>query len=34
MSERDIFIAALQKETPAERQAYLEAACGGKNGVR
>jgi serine/threonine protein kinase/tetratricopeptide (TPR) repeat protein len=27
MSERDIFIAALQKEDPAERQAYLDEAC-------
>src|SRR2546423_14274567 len=27
MSERDIFVAALQKEDPAERQAYLDEAC-------
>src|SRR5438094_4034422 len=27
MSERDIFIAALQQEDPAERQAYLDEAC-------
>src|SRR5258708_16246433 len=27
MSERDIFIAALQKEGPAERKAYLDEAC-------
>jgi serine/threonine protein kinase/tetratricopeptide (TPR) repeat protein len=27
MTERDIFIAALQKEDPAERQAYLDEAC-------
>jgi eukaryotic-like serine/threonine-protein kinase len=27
MTERDIFIAALQKEGPAERQAYLDEAC-------
>src|SRR5262249_18882388 len=27
MTERDIFIAALQKEDPAERQAYLDQAC-------
>src|SRR5713101_5122655 len=27
MSERDLFIAALQKEDPAERQAYLDEAC-------
>src|SRR4051794_19299266 len=27
MAERHIFIAALQKEDPAERQAYLDEAC-------
>jgi len=27
MTERDIFIAALQKEDPAQRLAYLDAAC-------
>src|SRR5215475_13856680 len=27
MSERDIFIAALQKGDPAARQAYLDEAC-------
>src|SRR5215831_1614828 len=27
MSERDIFIAALQMEIPAEREAYLDEAC-------
>src|SRR5947207_15637904 len=27
MSERDIFIAALQVEDPAQRQAYLDEAC-------
>ncbi len=27
MTERDIFIAALQKEVTAERQAYLDEAC-------
>src|SRR5438067_2498268 len=27
MTERDIFIAALQKEDPAQRQAYLDGAC-------
>ena len=27
MTERDVFIAALQKEDPAERQAYLDGAC-------
>src|SRR5262245_29575393 len=30
MTERDIFIAALQKEDPAERQAYLDQACAGQ----
>src|SRR5262249_45731462 len=34
MSERDIFIAALQKEDPAERWAYLEEACAGQPEVR
>jgi serine/threonine protein kinase/Flp pilus assembly protein TadD len=34
MSERDIFIAALQKEDPAERQAYLDEACAGKADLR
>src|SRR5262249_8050718 len=34
MSERDIFIAALQKETPAEREAYLEEACRGNEALR
>ncbi len=33
MSERDIFIAALQKEAPAERQAYLDEACAGQPGI-
>jgi serine/threonine protein kinase len=28
MTERDIFIAALQIEAPAERQAYLDEVCG------
>src|SRR5262245_28767155 len=27
MTERDIFIAALQEDDPAERQAYLDEAC-------
>ncbi|MCI0379714.1 MAG: serine/threonine protein kinase, partial [Gemmataceae bacterium] len=27
MTERDIFIAALQKEVPAQRQVYLDEAC-------
>ncbi len=34
MSERDIFIAALQKENPAERSAYLEQACAGDEALR
>ena len=27
MTEREVFIAALQKEDPAQRQAYLDEAC-------
>src|SRR4051794_27426041 len=27
MTERDIFIAALQREDPAQRRAYLDGAC-------
>src|SRR5262249_12112876 len=34
MSERDIFIAALQKEDPAQRQAYLDLACAGQPELR
>src|SRR6516165_2113153 len=34
MSERDIFIAALQKDDPAQRQAYLEEACAGQPELR
>jgi serine/threonine protein kinase len=34
MSEREVFIAALQKEDPAERRAYLDAACAGRPEVR
>src|SRR6516165_9303350 len=34
MTERDIFIAALQKEDPAERQAYLDEACAGQPDLR
>src|SRR5215471_4687236 len=34
MTERDIFIAALQKEDPAERQAYLDEACAGEPDLR
>src|SRR5262249_49926495 len=28
MTERDIFIGALQRDDPGERRAYLDAACG------
>ena len=34
MTERDIFIAALQKEDLAERQAYLDEACAGQSELR
>jgi tetratricopeptide (TPR) repeat protein/serine/threonine protein kinase len=34
MTERDLFIAALQKEGPAQRQAYLDEACAGRPGLR
>ena len=34
MSERDIFIAALQEETPAQRQAYLDEVCAGRPELR
>jgi serine/threonine protein kinase/WD40 repeat protein/Tfp pilus assembly protein PilF len=34
MSERDIFIAALQIEDPAQRQAYLDEVCAGDVGLR
>src|SRR5438046_5426577 len=34
MTERDIFIAALQKEDPAERQAFLDDACAGQPELR
>jgi serine/threonine protein kinase/tetratricopeptide (TPR) repeat protein len=34
VTERDIFIAALQKEDPAERQAYLDEACSGQPELR
>src|SRR5437763_16238953 len=27
MTERDIFVAALQKDDPADRRAYLDGAC-------
>ena len=34
MNERDIFIAALQKEDPTERRAYLDEACAGQPELR
>jgi serine/threonine protein kinase len=34
MNERDIFIAALQKEDAAERRSYLDAACGPDTALR
>src|SRR5262249_19517283 len=34
MSERDVFIAALQQEDPARRQAYLDGACAGHPELR
>src|SRR5262245_17334328 len=34
MSERDIFIAALQEEDPARRRAYLDGACAGQPELR
>jgi eukaryotic-like serine/threonine-protein kinase len=34
MNERDIFIAALQKEDAANRQAFLEEACRGDDALR
>src|SRR4051812_39200915 len=34
MTERDIFIAALQTESPSQRQAYLDEACAGQPEVR
>jgi WD40 repeat protein/serine/threonine protein kinase len=34
MNERDLFIAALQKEAPADRRAYLDEACKGNENLR
>jgi serine/threonine protein kinase len=34
MNERSIFIAALEKDNPSERAAYLEQACGGDAELR
>jgi serine/threonine protein kinase len=34
MNERDIFVAALDRDTPAERAAYLDEACAGDPALR
>src|SRR5262249_2365141 len=34
LSERSIFEAAFEKDTPEERAAYLDRACGGDAGLR
>jgi hypothetical protein len=34
MNDRDLFIGALQRPDPAERQAYLAEACGGDVALR
>src|SRR5688572_18904304 len=34
MTERDIFIAALQREDPVQRRAYLDEACTGQRELR
>ena len=34
MTEREVFIAALQKETHADREAYLDQACAGQPALR
>src|SRR5262245_20240759 len=34
MTEREIFLDALEKEDPAERAAYLDAACAGRPALR
>jgi eukaryotic-like serine/threonine-protein kinase len=34
MNEREVFIAALQEGSATERRAYLDAACGGDDGLR
>jgi serine/threonine protein kinase/tetratricopeptide (TPR) repeat protein len=33
MTERDVFIAALQKDDPEQRRAYLDEACAGRPGL-
>ena len=34
MTERELFLAALEKDDPAERAAYLGEVCGGDTSVR
>jgi hypothetical protein len=34
MNEREIFLAALEKDDPAERAAYLDRACGADQALR
>ena len=34
MSERSLFLAALEYDEPAERSAYLERACAGEPALR
>jgi len=34
MNERDVFIAALQKQNAADRSAFLAGACGGDTDLR
>ena len=34
MDERSIFMAALERESPPERSAYLDDACGGDTALR
>jgi hypothetical protein len=34
MNERDLFIAALQRDDPAEQAAYLAEACGDNANLR
>jgi hypothetical protein len=34
MNERSLFFEALDKATPAERSAYLDAMCGGDGALR
>src|SRR5262245_25018374 len=34
MNEESLFAAALERPSPAERQAFLDEACGGDDGLR